>query len=180
MISCRPPRRQVPPVQLEQLHRPETIKRSRIVQMRGRSDLLFGQRGVAGQARRRGQGYDMLVPTSSRAGADQGRAVDRSTSRSCEPEEHQSDLSEHAVRSGQPNIRCLAMSTTIIGYNDVKMKGAGLPTDTWAVIFDPKFSRRSRAIHRARSSSELFAAAFNISATRPTTSIRSTGTRRRR
>ena len=31
------------------------------------------------------------------------------------------------------------MSTTIIGYNDEKMKELGLPTDTWAVIFDPKY-----------------------------------------
>ena len=32
-----------------------------------------------------------------------------------------------------------AMSTTIIGYNEEKMKELGLPTDTWAVIFDPKY-----------------------------------------
>src|SRR6266536_3025904 len=32
-----------------------------------------------------------------------------------------------------------AMSTTIIGYNDQKMKELGLPTDTWAVIFEPRY-----------------------------------------
>src|SRR4030095_11619223 len=32
-----------------------------------------------------------------------------------------------------------AMSTTILGYNEEKMKELGLPTDTWAVIFDPKY-----------------------------------------
>ena len=31
-----------------------------------------------------------------------------------------------------------AYSVTLIGYNDEKMKELGLPTDTWAVIFDPK------------------------------------------
>jgi spermidine/putrescine transport system substrate-binding protein len=32
-----------------------------------------------------------------------------------------------------------AMSTTILGYNAEKMKELGLPTDTWAVIFEPKY-----------------------------------------
>ena len=32
-----------------------------------------------------------------------------------------------------------AMSLTIIGYNPAKMKELGIPTDTWAAIFDPKF-----------------------------------------
>lgn len=32
-----------------------------------------------------------------------------------------------------------AYTTTVLGYNDVKLKELGLPTDTWALIFDPKF-----------------------------------------
>ena len=32
-----------------------------------------------------------------------------------------------------------AMSLTIIGYNKEKMSELGLPTDTWAVIFDPTY-----------------------------------------
>jgi spermidine/putrescine transport system substrate-binding protein len=54
-----------------------------------------------------------------------------------------------------------AMSTTIIGYNDQKMKELGLPTDTWAVIFDPKYLEKvKRRVTVLDSSSELFAAAL--------------------
>jgi len=54
-----------------------------------------------------------------------------------------------------------AMSTTIIGYNDVKMKELGLPTDTWAVIFDPKYLEKVKGrITVLDDANELFAAAL--------------------
>src|SRR5436305_3545956 len=54
-----------------------------------------------------------------------------------------------------------AMWTTIIGYNDEKMKELGLPTDTWAVIFDPKYLEKVKGrVTVLDSSSELFAAAL--------------------
>ncbi len=54
-----------------------------------------------------------------------------------------------------------AMSTTILGYNDAKMKELGLPTDTWAVIFDPKYLEKVKGrVTVLDSSSELFAAAL--------------------
>ena len=54
-----------------------------------------------------------------------------------------------------------AMSTTIIGYNDVKMKELGLPTDTWAVIFDPKYLEKVKGrVTVLDSANELFAAAL--------------------
>ena len=54
-----------------------------------------------------------------------------------------------------------AMSTTILGYNDQKMKELGLPTDTWAVIFDPKYLEKVKGrVTVLDSQSELFAAAL--------------------
>jgi spermidine/putrescine transport system substrate-binding protein len=54
-----------------------------------------------------------------------------------------------------------AMSTTIIGYNDQKMKELGLPTDTWAVIFDPAYLAKIKGrVTVLDSASELFAAAL--------------------
>lgn len=54
-----------------------------------------------------------------------------------------------------------AMSTTILGYNDVKMKELGLPTDTWAVIFDPKYLEKVKGrVTVLDSANELFAAAL--------------------
>jgi spermidine/putrescine transport system substrate-binding protein len=54
-----------------------------------------------------------------------------------------------------------AMSTTILGYNDAKMKELGLPTDTWAVIFDPKYLAKVKGrVTVLDSANELFAAAL--------------------
>ena len=54
-----------------------------------------------------------------------------------------------------------AMSTTIIGYNDEKIRELGLPTDTWAVIFDPKYLEKvKRRVTVLDSANELFAAAL--------------------
>jgi spermidine/putrescine transport system substrate-binding protein len=54
-----------------------------------------------------------------------------------------------------------AMSTTIIGYNDEKMKELGLPTNTWAVIFDPKYLEKVKGrVTVLDSANELFAAAL--------------------
>jgi spermidine/putrescine transport system substrate-binding protein len=54
-----------------------------------------------------------------------------------------------------------AMSTTILGYNAEKMKELGLPTDTWAVIFEPRYLEKVKGrVTVLDSSSELFAAAL--------------------
>src|ERR1700686_2579053 len=54
-----------------------------------------------------------------------------------------------------------AMSLTVIGYNDQKIKELGLPTDTWAVVFEPKYLEKiKRRVTVLDSSSELFAAAL--------------------
>ena len=54
-----------------------------------------------------------------------------------------------------------AMSLTIIGYNDEKIKELGLPTDTWAVIFDPKHLEKIKGrVTVLDSANELFAAAL--------------------
>jgi len=54
-----------------------------------------------------------------------------------------------------------AMSTTILGYNEQKMKELGLPTDTWAVIFDPRYLEKLKGrVTVLDSANELFAAAL--------------------
>ena len=54
-----------------------------------------------------------------------------------------------------------AMSLTVIGYNDQKIKELGLPTDTWAVVFEPKYLEKIKGrVTVLDSSSELFAAAL--------------------
>ena len=54
-----------------------------------------------------------------------------------------------------------AYSVTLIGYNVEKMKELGLPTDSWAVIFDPKYLERVKGkVTVLDSQRELFAAAL--------------------
>ena len=122
---------------------PETVKRFEdAVQVRGRADLLLGQRGAARQARRRRQGLRRArADRQRRAGADQGRPAEAARQgAAAEPQERRSRATSNTpFDPGNKYSVPYAMSTTIIGYNDEKMKELGLPTDTWAVIFDPKY-----------------------------------------
>jgi spermidine/putrescine transport system substrate-binding protein len=54
-----------------------------------------------------------------------------------------------------------AMSITLIGYNDAKMKELGITVDSWAVIFDPKILQKIKGkVTVLDSQSELMAAAL--------------------
>lgn len=54
-----------------------------------------------------------------------------------------------------------AYTTTLVGYNVEKMKQLGLPMDTWAVIFDPKYLVRVKGrVTVLDSQRELMAAAL--------------------
>jgi spermidine/putrescine transport system substrate-binding protein len=109
------------------------------------------------------KGYDMLVPTSNAVEAlikgKQLKPIDKSqltNLKNINP-----IYMNTAFDPGNKYSVPYAMSTTIIGYNDVKMKELGLPTDTWAVIFDPKYLEKVKGrVTVLDSSSELFAAAL--------------------
>ena len=54
-----------------------------------------------------------------------------------------------------------AMSITLIGYNDQKMKELGITVDSWAVIFDPKILRKIKGkVTVLDSQAEVMAAAL--------------------
>lgn len=54
-----------------------------------------------------------------------------------------------------------AYSVTLLGYNQNKMKGLGLPTDTWALIFEPRYLEKLNGkVTVLDSQRELFAAAL--------------------
>ena len=109
------------------------------------------------------KGYDMLVPTSNAVEAlikgKQLKPIDKAALpnlKNIEPRYMNTPFDP-----GNKYSVPYAMSTTIIGYNDVQMKKLGLPTDTWAVIFDPKYLEKVKGrITVLDSSSELFAAAL--------------------
>ena len=109
------------------------------------------------------KGYDILVPTANAVQAlirgGQLKPVDKSqlpNLKNVDPVY----LNTPFDPGNQYSVP-YAMSTTIIGYNEEKMKELGLPTDTWAVIFDPKYLEKVKGrVTVLDSSSELFAAAL--------------------
>jgi spermidine/putrescine transport system substrate-binding protein len=109
------------------------------------------------------KGYDILVPTSNAVQAlikgGQLRPIDKTQL----PNLKNIDAT-YLNTPFDPNNQYsvpYAMSTTILGYNDEKMKELGLPTDTWAVIFDPKFLAKVKGrVTVLDSANELFAAAL--------------------
>jgi spermidine/putrescine transport system substrate-binding protein len=109
------------------------------------------------------KGYDILVPTANAVQAlirgGQLKPVDKSqlpNLKNIDPVY----LNTPFDPGNQYSVP-YAMSTTIIGYNEEKMKELGLPTDTWAVIFDPKYLEKVKGrVTVLDSSSELFAAAL--------------------
>ena len=110
------------------------------------------------------KGYDVLVPTANAVQAlikgGQLRPLDKAqlpNLKNVDPA-----FLPTAFDPGNQYAAPYAMSTTIIGYNDEKMKELGLPTDTWAVIFDPKLLEKVKGrVTVLDSSSELLAAALN-------------------
>lgn len=109
------------------------------------------------------KGYDVLVPTSNAVQAlirgNQLKPLDHSkipNMKNVDPV-----FMNTKFDPGNKFSVPYAMSTTIIGYNDQKMKELGLPTDTWAVIFDPKYLAKVKGrVTVLDSANELFAAAL--------------------
>jgi len=109
------------------------------------------------------RGYDLLVPTGNAVEAliksDQLRPLDKSkisNLKNIKPQYLNSWFDPGNVYSVP-----YAYSLTIVGYNVEKMRELGLPTDTWAVIFDPQYLRKvGRKVTVLDSQRELFAAAL--------------------
>jgi spermidine/putrescine transport system substrate-binding protein len=108
-------------------------------------------------------GYDLIVPTGNTVQALIASGRLRSL--------------DHAKIPGLANIKSefldpwfdpgnrysvpYAYSLTILGYNAERIKALGIPTDTWAAIFEPKYlERMKRKVTVLDSQRELFAAAL--------------------
>jgi spermidine/putrescine transport system substrate-binding protein len=109
------------------------------------------------------KGYDILVPTSNAVQAlikgGQLKPVDKTqltNMKNIDPVYLNTPFDPDNKYSVP-----YAMSLTIIGYNDEKIRELGLPTDTWAVIFDPKHLEKIKGrVTVLDSANELFAAAL--------------------
>ena len=109
------------------------------------------------------RGYDLLVPTGNAVEAliksDQLQPLDKSkipNLKNIKPQ-HLNPWFDPGNVYSVP----YAYSLTIVGYNVEKMRELGLPTDTWAVIFEPQYLRKiERKVTVLDSQRELFAAAL--------------------
>jgi spermidine/putrescine transport system substrate-binding protein len=109
------------------------------------------------------KGYDVLVPTSNAVQAlirgGQLKPIDKAqlpNLKNIDPAYLNTPFDP-----GNKYSVPYAMSTTILGYNDEKMKELGVPTDTWAAIFDPKYLEKVKGrVTVLDSANELFAAAL--------------------
>ena len=108
-------------------------------------------------------GYDLIVPTGNAVEAlirsGQLRAIDKSkipNLNNIKPQ-YLNTWFDPGNRYSVP----YAYSLTIIGYNVEKMRALGLPTDTWAVIFEPRYLEKVKGkVTVLDSQRELFAAAL--------------------
>jgi len=108
-------------------------------------------------------GYDILVPTGDAVATLIRQGALRPIERARLPN----------VRNLKPEFLGLwfdpdnrysvpyAYSITLLGYNEQKMRALGIPTDTWAAIFEPKYLERLRGkVTVLDSQRELMAAAL--------------------
>jgi len=108
-------------------------------------------------------GYDVLVPTGNTVEtlikSNQLRPLDKSllpNLRNIKPE-----FLDPWYDPGNRYSAPYAYSVTLIGYNVEKMQDFGLPTDTWAVIFEPKYLEKVKGkVTVLDSQRELMAAAL--------------------
>jgi spermidine/putrescine transport system substrate-binding protein len=109
------------------------------------------------------KGYDVMVPTSNyvtgMAKAGWLQPIDKSklpNFRNLMPAYLNTDFDP-----GNKYSVPYAMSITLIGYNDQKMKELGITVDSWAVIFDPKILQKIKGkVTVLDSQGELMAAAL--------------------
>ena len=108
-------------------------------------------------------GYDLLVPTGNTVEAliksGQLRPLDHAQIPDLDNIKPQ--FLDNWFDPGNRYSVPYAYSLTIIGYNVEKMRGLGLPTDTWAVIFEPTYLEKvAGKVTVLDSQRELFAAAL--------------------
>lgn len=109
------------------------------------------------------RGYDVLVPTSNYvAGMAKAGWI--------QPLDHaklpnlKNVLPQYrggAYDPGNKYSAPYAMSITLIGYNEAKIKELGVPVDSWAALFDPKIvAKLNKRVTVLDSQAEVFAAAL--------------------
>ena len=108
-------------------------------------------------------GYDLLVPTGNAVNSLIRRQALRSLDKTRLPHlgNLKHDFLDPWYDPGNRYSVPYATSVTLLGYNVEKMRELNLPTDTWALIFEPKYLEKIRGkVTVLNSQRELMAAAI--------------------
>jgi spermidine/putrescine transport system substrate-binding protein len=108
-------------------------------------------------------GYDLLVPTGNAVESLIRRGALRPLERARLPHlaNVKREFTDLWFDPGNRYSVPYATSITLIGYNVEKLRALGLPTDTWALIFEPRYLRPLRGrVTVLNSQRELLAAAM--------------------
>jgi spermidine/putrescine transport system substrate-binding protein len=108
-------------------------------------------------------GYDLLVPTGNAVESLIRRGALRPLDKSRLPHlgNVKPEFSDPFYDPGNRYSVPYATSITLIGYNVEKMRELGLPTDTWALVFEPAYLARIKGkVTVLNSQRELLAAAM--------------------
>jgi spermidine/putrescine transport system substrate-binding protein len=108
-------------------------------------------------------GYDLIVPTGNAVETllRKNRRCVRSTRETAQSEEPQGRVSRPLVRSRLRYAVPYATTVTLLGYNATRLAELGLPTDTWALIFEPRHLEKLKGkVTVLNSQRELMAAAM--------------------
>jgi len=109
--------------------------------MHRRADVLLGQKELLAKLAAGARGYDMYVPTSHAVQTliRSGRLIPIDKARVPNLKNIDPAYLDTPFDPGHRFSAPYAYGTTIIGYNDEKAKALGIPTTTWAVIFEPRY-----------------------------------------
>jgi spermidine/putrescine transport system substrate-binding protein len=108
-------------------------------------------------------GYDLIVPTGNAVEAliASGRLRQLDHTKIPTLKNVKAEFLDSWFDPGNRHSVPYAYSITIVGYNTEKMHELGIPTDTWAAIFEPQYLERVKGrVTVLDSQRELFAAAL--------------------
>jgi spermidine/putrescine transport system substrate-binding protein len=125
--------------------------------------LLLRQRGNAGQARSRCDRYDLIVPTGNAVETLLRKNALRPLDKSKLPnlQNVKAEFRNPWYDPGMHYAVPYATTVTLLGYNASRLAELGLPTDSWALIFEPRYLEKLKGkVTVLNSQRELMAAAM--------------------
>jgi len=143
---------------------PETVERfEKLCKCKVKQSYFSDNEELMAKLAAGARGYDVLVPTSNYVAgmAKQGWLLPLDHSKIPNLKNVMPQYLNTEFDPGNKYSVPYAMSITLIGYNDQRVKELGVPVDSWATIFDPKILTKLKGrVTVLDSQAELMAAAL--------------------